>query len=984
MVFAAFGGYAQAPVVTITATPTSGCPPLAVSFVANVVSGASPITYNWNFGGTLPNVSKATSTSQNNAVIFYTPGTYIVTLIAKNGSGSSSPFTTTITVNPVPTADFTEDKTTGCYPTTIHFTDASTPPASIISYTWDYGDGSQDYNIQNPSHTYNSGGSFGVTLYVKNTFGCTGSAQIKNVQKAIVLTGGVTTNFSTALNSTCNLPVNASFTNTSNGPPNMSYNWDFGDGAGYSNNQYSPTHNYTVAGVYNVKLAATSTQGCTDTINSKVTISANGNLSDFTGSGTVCVNTPINFQNVSSPTPVSATWDYGDGTPIDNVRNGLHTYSTPGTYPVTLVNTFSGCTGTVTKNVTVVSPPNTAFTGTNLNACQPSLTTTFKDQTTGNPTSWLWNFGDGSPTSTAQNPQHTYTAYGTFQVILTASSAAGCSNILTQNAFVNIVKPAVTLVNLPAYGCAPFTYTPALAVTAVDGVASYSWDFGNGFTFNGPNPPLQTYAPGVYNVSLTITTNGGCTATTGGQIKVGTTKPVPAFTFTPPTACVSSQITFTASTAGADQWDWNFGDGSIASGSVVKYSFTKPGNFHVRLTSYNSGCYDTLSQVVTINPPLADFLTASSCGARNNFIFTDNSTGASTYDWDFGDGTAHSTAQNPTHAYAGGAVATYNVTLTVTNTTYGCSNTVTKQVTTNQGTVVSTATPAVCVNTPIGFTTSSPANIVSFTFDFGDGSPQQISTGAIVYSYPKAGNYIVNVTTKDNTGCIEAAAPLPVQIGGPTVKFASPPAVSCGALNASFTNQSTPNGSPIKTYAWDFGDGSTSASAGPTVTHNYTFQGNFLVKLKATDNNGCSDSLISTNVITVSIPVASFTTSEDSSCPNAPNPIRFNNTSTGGFNPVYSWDFGDGSPISNVNSPIYPYTAVGNYQAVLSVKDTYGCTATYSNPKIIVVGNPVAAFTMSGNYSACPPFNDQFTFTGSFARTYSWDFGNTERGFQFF
>jgi gliding motility-associated-like protein len=232
--------------------------------------------------------------------------------------------------------------------------------------------------------------------------------------------------------------------------------------------------------------------------------------------------------------------------------------------------------------------------------------------------------------------------------------------------------------------------------------------------------------------------------------------------------------------------------------------------------------------------------------------------------------------------------------------------------------------------------------------------------------------------TTDNAGCKENAAPYTMNVSGPTVKFTSPPAVSCGVLNANFTNQSSPNGSPLKTYLWDFGDGSTSSVANPP-THTYNTQGNFLVKLTVTDNMGCSDSLISTNVITVSLPSAKFNTSEDSSCPNAPNPIRFTNTSTGGFNPVYSWDFGDGSPILNTISPVYAYTANGNYQAKLTMTDTYGCTSSFSNPKLIIVGTPVASFTMSGNYSACPPFNDHFTFTGSFARSYSWDF-NTPGG----
>jgi gliding motility-associated-like protein len=970
------GAHAQNPVASITATPISGCPPLGVSFVGSA-TGTGPFTWSWNFGGVPPNVSKATSTSQNTAVIFNTPGTYNVTLIVKNASGSSLPVTKQITVNPIPVADFKQDTTSGCFPTTIHFTNTSTPLASIVSYTWDYGDGTQDFNIQNPSHTYHSGGSFGVTLYVTNNFGCTGSAQIKNVQKAITLSGGVIPNFTSALNSSCTLPVTATFTNASSGPPLMSYSWDFGDGMGFSDNTFSPTHSYTTAGTYNVKLAATSSQGCTDTLPTIVNISASGNLSDFTGSGTVCINTPINFTNISSPNPNSATWDYGDGSPIDPVRNGLHTYTTLGIHHVTLVNTFSGCTGTVTKDVNVVGPPTTNFTATNVNACQPPLTANFTDQSTG-ATSWLWNFGDGTPTSTVQNPQHLYTSYGSYQVILTASSASGCSNVLAKNSFINIVKPAVSIVNLPAYGCAPYTYTAAAAYTVVDGIATYKWDFGNGFIFNGQTPPPQIYAAGVYTVTLTITTNGGCTATTSGQVKVGSVKPVPAFTFVPPTACIKSPIVFTdGSTGGANQWSWNFGDGSVATGPSPTYSYLKPGTFKVLLTAYNNGCFDTISHFITINPPLADFNSISTCGARSNFTFIDNSTGATGWNWDFGDGTTSAIQNPPVHVYPPGPPTTYNVTLKVSNSTFGCTDIITKQVTTNQTTVVSAAANPTCVGAPVGFTTVSPPNVVSFAFDFGDGTGIFPSTGAIVHTYTAPGTYTVKVQTTDNSGCVEMAPSYLMNIGGPTVKFTSPPAISCGQLNASFTNQSTPNGSPIKTYAWDFGDGSTSNL--PSPTHNYIFQGNFLVKLKVTDNLGCSDSLISPNVITVSIPNAKFNTSEDSSCPNAPNPIRFNNTSSGGFNPVYSWDFGDASPISNAISPVYAYTAVGNYQAKLSMTDTYGCTSSFSNPVLIIVGIPVASFTMSGNYSACPPFNDHFTFTGSFARSYSWDF-NTPGG----
>ena len=226
---AVFGGYAQAPAPIIVATPTSGCAPLAISFNDG---GTGATSWNWSFPGGVPN----SSTTKNNAVQYLSAGTYIATLTATNANGNTTATPVTITVNPVPAADFTQDKTTGCYPTTVQFTDATnTGPGEIItSRTWNYGDGTQDLNILNPSHVYTSADSFNVILYVKNNFNCTGSAQIKNVSKAIIITGGITPDFNTSLNSSCTLPVTANFTNSTSGPGTVTYSWDFGDGGGFT------------------------------------------------------------------------------------------------------------------------------------------------------------------------------------------------------------------------------------------------------------------------------------------------------------------------------------------------------------------------------------------------------------------------------------------------------------------------------------------------------------------------------------------------------------------------------------------------------------------------------------------------------------------------------------------------------------------------------------------------------------------------------
>lgn len=492
---AVYSGYAQVPVAAITATPKSGCAPLAVSL--NGAATNSPTSWSW----TIPGGAPASSILQNTASVFNTPGTYIVTLVATNASGSSVPVTETITVNPVPIANFTPDKTTGCFPTTINFTNTSTAGAgaTFTSWTWDFGDGNLDNTNFNTSHTYTTANIFPVVLAVYNNFGCKGKSQVNS--NNITITNGITSAFTPSLNSSCTLPVVASFSNQTIGPGTLTYTWNFGDGSGWQTGlPTSPTHNYAVAGTDIVQLAVTSSLGCADTANSPVTISASGSLSDFTGWGNVCINTLATFPNTSSPPPSSATWDYGDGTGIFNTIIGQHTFTAPGVYHVTLTNTFAGCTGTVTHDVTVVNSTNTVFTGTNLNSCAPPLTTQFTDQTVG-ATSWLWNFGDGF-TSTLPNPAHTYNSYGNFQVSLTTSSAPGCSNTLTQAAFVNIAMPTVAISNANANGCAPYVYTPVVTVSAVDGVASYSWDMGNGFLFNGQTPPPKLMDRAIIRLSL--------------------------------------------------------------------------------------------------------------------------------------------------------------------------------------------------------------------------------------------------------------------------------------------------------------------------------------------------------------------------------------------------------------------------------------------------------------------------------------------------
>ncbi len=978
-----YTGYAQVPVASISTTPVSpisGCAPLAVSFNGSGTPAAG-LTYSWTFPGGSP----ATSNTQNQVVIYNTSGTWTATLVVSNSKGSSLPAKVTVTVNPVPTASFTEDKTTGCFPTLITFKNTTVPNSgqgeSITSYLWDFGDGTQS-SAPSPSHRYVTGGNIQVILYEQNNFGCNGQSQVSMGQ--IKLTGDIIASFFSNLAPTCNLPVTDSFMNTSvtSGLPNISWNWDFGDGGGFSDNRMFPTHSYSTAAKYTARLAVTSTSGCSDTAIQTVNITSNGNLTDFTYPDTVCVNSNVTFNNISSPHPISSMWDYGSG-PVGPSPDGGYTYSAPGTYSVTLTNNFGGCNGSISHTIVVVSAPTASFTGTNLVGCKAPLTTTFTNTSNG-ASSWSWNFGDGT-TSTLQNPPpHIYNALGTYPVTLTTSSAPGCSaTSATQS--VTIQQPTVTLNNpLSFFGCAPYIFTPSASVSAVDGVASYAWSFGNGNTSNVAIPPPQTYLAGKWPVILTITTNGGCTVTTAPDtVLVGNSKPAPVnFSFVPPSACVATNVQFTAaSPSTADKWYWDFGDGSTDNTNNPKptYAYVKPGTYNVQLTEYNQGCWDTLSHSIVVNPPLADFKISTVCGSTNSFIFTDASLGPVTsYLWDFHDGSGTSSSSGPiTHAFPVGPPKNYNVTLTVTNSATGCTNTSPAQtVNANQGTVVTVSPNPVCVNSVVSISVSAQGNIVNYLYEFGDGTSIFGGNSATSYLYTKPGTYIVKVVTYDISGCVDSSGVDTLVVEGPIVNFNPPPALSCTALSFNFKDLSTalPAGNKIVGWAWNFGDGGTSSAQDTTYT--YTVPGTFTPSLTVTDVFGCTGTLVSPQTLAVSLPIASLTVLDDTSCPNAPTPIQFTNTSTGGFNPVYTWTFGDGNTSNALQPPPYQYSLVGKYPVTLSIKDFYGCTST-SPITTIVVDTPHADFTMTANYSACPPFQDFFTYTGQNAIKWAWNFGNT-------
>ncbi|HEU0245076.1 MAG TPA: PKD domain-containing protein [Candidatus Limnocylindrales bacterium] len=232
----------------------------------------------------------------------------------------------------------------------------------------------------------------------------------------------------------------------------------------------------------------------------------------------------VTFTDTSTGGPVTWSWDFGNGQ-VSGAQ-GPHTivYSAQGTYTVKLTVSNAGgitfTTRTITVGPAVTGPPVAAISATPATSGAAPLTVTFADLSTGTPTSWAWDFGNGQ-TSTQQNPGAvTYNAVGTFTVTLTATNASGSSQAtttVTTNAA--CLSPAASFTVNPTTGKkkqAQFTVTDGSSNMATAGCnAQWSWDFGDGQGSTLQAPPAHVYdKQGTYTIQLTVSNLAGSSTTT--------------------------------------------------------------------------------------------------------------------------------------------------------------------------------------------------------------------------------------------------------------------------------------------------------------------------------------------------------------------------------------------------------------------------------------------------------------------------------------
>jgi PKD repeat protein len=925
------------------APPVTACAPFTVNLNDN-----SPSTnaWLWDFG------DGSTSTNQNPTHTYNVPGTYIVSL-ATQSSGNScsqsvSPYATYIILGGI--ADF-EVTQTVCPPYTATFTDQST---NAVSWLWDFGDGTTSTQ-QHPVHVYSQPGNYNVTLTITTADGCTYTEVHNYAVSFLPLVANVT---ATTVDSI--LPMTVNFSSNSSGA--TSWLWSFGDGD--SSTQQNPVHIYTTPGPYNISLTI-SNAGCTYTYNfAGVTI----------GVGTIqpggppdslhvpdpvynCIPYEMSFSNPAINT-VAWFWDFGDGD-TSWIENPTHIYTTPGVFTVTLITwDAAGQTDTIVQPSSIYLTGSKAdFTLNYSNNCQGS--SIIVNNNSINASTYLWDFGDGS-TSVLQSPTHVYNTTGiNYIVSLFVTDTSGCSDFMSRSyyAAVNSTINAST-----RRSCANDT---VFFNSGYLNFAGYSWDFGDGTTSSLPNPFHVYSDSGSFQVVLTVTDTAGCTNSFNLPYLINISKPVADFTFTATSnSCNGLTVDFTNLSTGADSWSWDFGDGdfTILQNPSHNYPGSAPGSYYITLTAQINGCSNSFTSPVSVfipNLQVAFNYNALSDCYPITVVYTDSSTDAVSWLWQFGDGTT-STLQNPVHTF--NSQPSGSVFLTVTDV-YGCAKWTSRP--NIEGMVVNFGYSDSSGCAPYSFQiTDSSENVSGWLWDFGDGTTSVLPSASHIYSNP--GVYNVSLTATSASGCTQVFNPVTqVIVTGPVAQFNTSTVASCAPTIVNFNDAS--NGATF--WQWNFGDGNQSSIQDPV--HIYNQPGIYDVTLIISDSIGCTDTLVSPGLVHITGSVANFAVSSTSGC--SPWEVSFQDSSISAF--TWIWNFGDGN-ISYQQNPVHIYNTPGNYVVTLMTQDTTGCQSVYSSPFALNVQlPPVSSFSFSDS-AGCTPFSVQFTNSSTGGGNYLWDFGD--------
>ena len=906
-------------------------------------------------------------------------------------------------------ANFTPDKTAGCSPLAVSFTNTTTGASPSATYTWNFGNGNgvtTNDKITPVSATYFVPQTYTVTLTVHD------GAQTSTKTATIVVFKSPLIDFSVD-NSTGCVPFKATFTSIATPGDGVitSYFWDFGDGNTLTTTSPVVSNVYLFAGTYSVSLTVTNSDGCSSTLKKTNFITALPPLSPaFTAdSTTLCsLADPVQFINTSTGAggPLSYSWNFGDGGNSTS-QNPTHVYAAKGTYTVQLTVTNAyGCSALLTKPAYVNAANfNPDFSNT------PPLCTgssiAFKDSSSPAPSSPdLWSFGDGA-SGIGNTISHTYASPGNYAVTMVATFG-NCQVSKTKN--ISIFSGPIAggfLINKGSYCQSPmlvsFTDTTSSAV-------KWLWNFtGNpGDTSTLQNPSFLYTTNGIYTPTLTVTNASGCSTTISATLN--SAQPTAAIrvdtTLTPSaTYCADVNATFNAITQDTiSQYNWDFGDGTTSTSPNPTHTYTVPGTYTINLSFItNHGCTGTAFPPVTVTvypKPHAIFTAQDSLPCASNqletFINLDDS--AAQFQWYYGDGTSDIN-NNVYHVHGYNQTGLYNMMLVASSP--GCKNdtfTLSRYIKTTPLPYLQAANTCDSNRRTVTLTDSTTGGS-EYIWSYGDGSPDDtdyVFVPVKYHAYPQAGVYNASITAVFGA-CTQTTGPVPVYVLPAQHPVLSSPLDSiCETANLPVTisgldtnYQSIANGS--NTYynivEWQYNDGTTFPPQGNTGFKNI-YNGTITNLIPGKDSIrvitrsryfNCYDT---SNYIPITItgPIASFGAA-DHICYRLPVVFTDSSQPTHGIPLVqWHWDFGDGNSVTkNTNDTVmHQYAFPGTYTPTLTVTDSSGCSASVklSVTQVFIYGSKADFYWNPINIAPGFPVTFYNSSTTAAGATFQWHFYN--------
>ncbi len=972
-------------------------------------------SYAWDFGdgGTSGEIAVAHSYAQ--------PGTYRVELNVVDDAGvenSGAADDVTVVVNAPPVAAAGSDLLVApAQVVTLDGTASHDPDGSVASYAWVFGDGTSAAGAI-VQHAFDAPGEYTVRLRVTDQSG------VSNNEASDTLTVRVNAQPVPEAGREERVSIGevVRFDGTASADHDggqLSYAWDFGDGA--SGEGAAPSHTYEAAGEYGVQLTVRDAHGVANSAASdhtRVIVNAQP-MADAGVDRTVAAGDIFTFDGSASNDPdgniVAYEWDFGDGG-TGTGATPVHSFAWPGSYTVILKITDDSTTRTSrasdTMSVVVTDAPNStpvASAGDDVTALVGEIIrfdASGSGDPDGNIVSYNWDFGDGTAAK-GPSPAYAYARPGAYDVTLTIHDDSGLGNDLSSD------RLKVTVLDQPnasPVSLAGRDVTAAVGeVIPLDGSASgdpdgnlivFDWDFGDGTRASGPVLAHAYAQSGTYEVRLSVRDDSGLENQHDDDTLTVVVNEPPVAEAGADRHVTIGVVLFDGRGSTDDdglviRYDWEFGDGQRGSGPTPEHVYRDPGQYTVKLTvTDNSGTStaqagDTM-QVVVNAAPIADAGPDMIGAPGEQLVFSgdqslDPDGNVAIYSWNFRDGTM---ADGQTVFHAFDQPGTYYVRLSVQDDTNHES-----AVDFAETTVVINAEPTAdaghnmraAPGDEVVFTGSNSfdtdGQIVAFRWDFSD-LDGPVDGAVVRRTFDEPGSYTAQLTVIDDSDAINGIAQdtvsmfinhQPVAEAGRDIETSDLTVVFDGSDAADADGDGL-------TFLWDFGEGNT--ATGPRVVHTYDGGGSFPVVLTVDDGSGLGNSS-HRDAMTVRINRTPLAVAGDNrrACTN--DVLVFDgsdSTDPDGGVLRYRWEFGDGS-VSSIVNPTKTFETAGIFPVTLTVQDDSGLANASHSERIIVRVDQAPIAEAGPDLDACS--NSPVRFDGSrstdidgVVNYFSWDFGD--------